>query len=122
MDGLHLVKRRIKATPERKGSIVTKAMSIHHSNVALLDPADGKPCRVGWSFIDGERVRVSKRSGAVVERPKLPTRKDIEDGEKDTPPDITSKKTFDIGDITAGMKDLRVSLMGKEVNQEPKGE
>ena len=36
---------------------------IHVSNVALIDPKDGKPTRVGTELVDGKRVRVAKRSG-----------------------------------------------------------
>ncbi|WP_416907299.1 MAG: 50S ribosomal protein L24 [Polymorphobacter sp.] len=37
------------------------------SNVALADPKDGKPTRVGFKVLeDGRKVRVAKRSGEVI--------------------------------------------------------
>jgi len=43
--------------------------SVHYSDVALLDPADGKPCRIRYAYLeDGNRVRLSRRSGAVIKR------------------------------------------------------
>ena len=46
----------------RKAGIITKEAPIHLSNVALADPKDGKPTRVGFKFQkDGKKVRVAKR-------------------------------------------------------------
>jgi large subunit ribosomal protein L24 len=40
---------------------------IHLSNVALADPKDGKPTRVGFKIQeDGKKVRFAKRSGEIV--------------------------------------------------------
>lgn len=37
------------------------------SKVALADPKDGKPTRVGFKILeDGRKVRVAKRSGEVI--------------------------------------------------------
>jgi large subunit ribosomal protein L24 len=36
----------------------------HVSNVALIDPKDGKPTRVGIEIADGKRLRIAKRSGS----------------------------------------------------------
>ena len=36
---------------------------IHVSNVMLIDPKDKKPTRLGILREDGERVRVTRRSG-----------------------------------------------------------
>lgn len=41
---------------------------LHASNVALIDPKDNKATRVGYKVAkDGAKVRVSKRSGEVIE-------------------------------------------------------
>ena len=41
------------------------------SNVALADPKDGKPTRVGFKFVgkgeDRKKVRVAKRSGVEID-------------------------------------------------------
>ena len=42
--------------------------SIDLSNLALEDPKDGKPTRVGFKKLDdGRKVRFAKRSGEVIE-------------------------------------------------------
>ena len=52
-----------------EGGIVDKEAPIHVSNVAHLDPKDGKPTRVGFKFLeDGRKVRFAKRSGEIIDR------------------------------------------------------
>ena len=34
--------------------------------VALKDPTTGQPTRVGFAVVDGKKVRVAKKSGAVI--------------------------------------------------------
>ncbi|RVC66186.1 50S ribosomal protein L24, partial [Mesorhizobium sp. M2A.F.Ca.ET.046.02.1.1] len=51
----------------QEGGIITKEAPIHLSNIALADPKDGKPTRVGFTIQkDGKKVRVAKRSGEVI--------------------------------------------------------
>ncbi len=40
---------------------------IHASNVALVDPKDKKPTRVGYKMVGEQKVRFAKRSGEVIE-------------------------------------------------------
>ena len=48
---------------------MTKEAAIDVSNVAHLDPNDGKPTRVGFKFLeDGRKVRFAKRSGEIIDR------------------------------------------------------
>jgi large subunit ribosomal protein L24 len=62
--GVNLVKRHERANRNNpNGGIVTKEAALHVSNVALIDPKDGKPTRVGYKSVDGKKVRVAKRSG-----------------------------------------------------------
>ena len=68
VQGINLVKRHTKPTQESAGGIVTKEAPIHVSNVALIDPKDGKATRVGFKVEDGKKVRVSKRSGEVISK------------------------------------------------------
>ena len=66
--GVNLAKRHTKQTAAQEGGIVTKEMPIHVSNLALRDPKDGKPTRVGYKILaDGKKVRVAKRSGEVID-------------------------------------------------------
>ena len=65
--GVNMVKRHQRQTAAQEGGIVSKEASIHVSNVALADPKDGKPTRVGFKFLeDGTKVRFAKRSGEVI--------------------------------------------------------
>ncbi len=68
VDGLNLVKRHTKARgPGQPGGIIEKEAALHVSNVAIADPRDGKPTRVGFRFeADGTKVRFAKRSGQVI--------------------------------------------------------
>jgi large subunit ribosomal protein L24 len=66
--GVNMVKRHQKQTAQQEGGIISKEMSIHLSNIALADPKDGKPTRVGFKVLDdGRKVRFAKRSGELID-------------------------------------------------------
>jgi len=66
--GIHMVKRHQRQTAAQDGGIISKESSIHLSNLAIADPKDGKPTRVGFKVMaDGKKVRVAKRSGAEID-------------------------------------------------------
>ena len=66
--GIHMVKRHQRQTAAQDGGIISKEASLHLSNLALADPKDGKPTRVGFKIMaDGKKVRVAKRSGAEID-------------------------------------------------------
>ncbi len=66
--GVALVKRHQRQTQTQEGGIVSKEGSIHLSNLAIADPKDGKPTRVGFKTLDdGRKVRVAKRSGDLID-------------------------------------------------------
>lgn len=66
--GVNLVKRHQRQTAQHEGGIISKELPIHISNIALADPRDGKPTRVGFKTLDdGRKVRVAKRSGAEID-------------------------------------------------------
>ena len=66
--GVNMVKRHQKQTAQQEGGIISKEMSIHLSNLAVADPKDGKPTRVGFKVMtDGKRVRIAKRSGVEID-------------------------------------------------------
>ena len=47
-----------------QGGIIDKDMPIDVSNVAVIDPTDGKPTRVGYRVAaDGTKTRISRRTG-----------------------------------------------------------
>jgi len=68
--GVNLVTKHVKKTAQSPGSTVKFERSIHASNVAILDPKSGKPSRIGYTMIDGKKVRVAKKSGTPLERAK----------------------------------------------------
>ncbi|MFM8748193.1 MAG: 50S ribosomal protein L24 [Aestuariivirga sp.] len=66
--GVNVAKRHQKQTAAQEGGIISKEMPIHVSNLALRDPKDGKPTRVGYKTLaDGKKVRVARRSGEVID-------------------------------------------------------
>jgi large subunit ribosomal protein L24 len=66
--GVNMVKRHQRQTATQDGGIISKEASIHLSNLAIADPRDGKPTRIGFKILpDGKKVRVAKRSGAEID-------------------------------------------------------
>ncbi|MCR4267651.1 50S ribosomal protein L24 [Nitratireductor sp. ZSWI3] len=66
--GVNLVRRHQKQSAQTEGGIITKEAPIHLSNLAVADPKDGKPTRVGFKVQeDGKKVRVAKRSGELID-------------------------------------------------------
>ena len=69
VEGVNMVKRHTKpSTKNRQGGILEKELSIHVSNVMLLDPKKAEPTRVSW-FASGSRSPAScsriKRSNGL---------------------------------------------------------
>ena len=65
--GVNMIRRHQKQSQTQEGGIITKEAPIHLSNIAIADPKDGKPTRVGFQIQkDGKKVRVAKRSGEVI--------------------------------------------------------
>ena len=66
--GVAMIRRHQRQTATQDGGIISKEASIHISNLALEDPKDGQPTRVGYKFLkDGRKVRFAKRSGEVID-------------------------------------------------------
>ena len=69
--GVNIVKRHQRQTAAQEGGIISKEAPVHLSNVALADPRDGKPTRVGFKFVgkgeDRKKVRFAKRSGVEID-------------------------------------------------------
>ena len=64
--GINMVKRHQRQTQTQEAGIINKEASIHLSNIAIA-AKDGKPTRVGFSVVDGKKVRVAKRTGDVID-------------------------------------------------------
>jgi large subunit ribosomal protein L24 len=68
VQGVAQMRRHQRQTANQEGGIITKEAPIHISNLALEDPKDGEPTRVGYKFLkDGRKVRFTKRSGEVID-------------------------------------------------------
>jgi large subunit ribosomal protein L24 len=67
VSGINVVKRHQRQTANSEGGIISKEASIDLSNLALLDPKDSKPTRVGFRMEGDRKVRFSKRSGEVID-------------------------------------------------------
>jgi large subunit ribosomal protein L24 len=69
--GVNMVKRHQRQSAQQEGGIISKESTVHLSNIALADPKDGKPTRVGFKFVgEGDnrrKVRVAKRSGVEID-------------------------------------------------------
>ncbi|MCB9989869.1 MAG: 50S ribosomal protein L24 [Rhodospirillales bacterium] len=69
VQGVNVAKKHRKPSQlNPQGGIENIELPVHVSNVALADPKDDKPTRVGYKVLkDGKKVRVAKRSGETVE-------------------------------------------------------
>lgn len=71
VEGMNIVKRHQRPHPARPNAevgVIEKEGPLHVSNVALADPRDGKPTRVGVRrTAEGTRLRVAKRSGTELD-------------------------------------------------------
>jgi len=69
--GVNMVKRHQRQSAQQEGGIISKESAVHLSNLAVADPKDGKPTRVGFKFVgQGEsrkKVRIAKRSGVEID-------------------------------------------------------
>jgi large subunit ribosomal protein L24 len=69
--GVNLVKRHQRQTANQEGGIISKEGPIHLSNLAVADPRDGKPTRLGFKFVgegrERKKVRFAKRSGVEID-------------------------------------------------------
>jgi large subunit ribosomal protein L24 len=69
VQGVNIVKRHQKQSMRSQGGIEEKEAPVDVSNVAVTDPKDGKPTRVGFKHLnDGRKVRISRRSGEAIDR------------------------------------------------------
>jgi large subunit ribosomal protein L24 len=71
VEGVNIMKRHTRPNPQKniKGGIVEREAAIHASNVMLLDPDTNEATRIGVRVLpDGHRVRISRKSGTVVDK------------------------------------------------------
>lgn len=68
VQGVNLVKRYTKPSQTTPGGIVTKEAPINVSNVAIVDPKSGKASKIGYKEVNGNKVRVARKSGEVIDK------------------------------------------------------
>jgi large subunit ribosomal protein L24 len=71
VEGLNMIKRHQRPNPARPNAqvgVIEREAAIHVSNVAILDPKDRKPTRMGVRRDEnGRRMRIAKRSGSELD-------------------------------------------------------
>ncbi len=70
VEGINVRKKHVKPNPQREqpGGIIPREAAMPACKVALLDPTTNKPSRIGVKVLaDGNKVRVFKSSGEVVD-------------------------------------------------------
>jgi len=71
VEGLNIVKRHQRPSalnPNAQAGVIEREGPIHVSNVALIDPKEKKPTRIGTTVTaDGKRARVARRSGTQID-------------------------------------------------------
>lgn len=68
VEGVNMVSKHTKPNATHpQGGIVKKEAPIHISNLMLVDPASGKPTRIGRRLSEkGKLVRYAKKSGEEI--------------------------------------------------------
>jgi large subunit ribosomal protein L24 len=68
VEGINIIKKAVRPNPRAgiRGGIVEKEAPLQASNVMVV--VDGQPQRIGYQILaDGRKVRVSKKTGTVLE-------------------------------------------------------
>ena len=67
IEGVNLVFKHLRKSQQHpQGGRIRREAPIHMSNVMPIDPETNQPTRVGAKVEDGKRVRVGRRSGALI--------------------------------------------------------
>lgn len=114
LEGLNTHHRYVGKSEDYRGTYIASEAPILLRDVKLIDPSDRKPTEVEWKFTEeGERVRVSLRTGRIIPKPVVERRDGIvpqqwKDGPKDTSPEDALEKTF-----VPSLKTLEEEVMEK---------
>lgn len=69
VEGVNIVKKHSKPSQVNpQGGIISQEAPVHVSNVMPIDPKSGNPTRIGFTTVDGKKVRVAKKSGQVLDK------------------------------------------------------
>ena len=67
VEGVNVNKKHVKPSQANpKGSIKEINLPIDVSNVAFVDPKTNKATKVGYTEVDGKKVRVAKKTGEII--------------------------------------------------------
>ncbi|MSU91636.1 50S ribosomal protein L24 [Rhodobacteraceae bacterium 2CG4] len=67
VEGVNVAIRHQKQSQAGQGGRIPTPMPIQLSNLALVDPKDGGPTRVGFRMEGDKKVRFAKKSGEVID-------------------------------------------------------
>ena len=71
VEGVNMIKKSLKPSQQNpEGGIVEKEAPIDASNVAYYDTKAKEIVKLGYKIEDGKKVRVNKKTGAVIENKK----------------------------------------------------
>ncbi|MGB3161467.1 50S ribosomal protein L24 [Carnobacterium sp.] len=69
VESINMVKKHQKPSQlNPQGGIIEMEAPVHVSNVMLIDASTGEPTRVGYKVEDGKKVRISKKTGEVLDK------------------------------------------------------
>ncbi|XP_056157826.1 probable 39S ribosomal protein L24, mitochondrial [Lampris incognitus] len=100
LEGLNTHYRYVGKSMDYRGLYISSEAPLLIRDIALIDPTDRKPTEVEWKFTEeGDRVRVSLRTGRIIPKPIVQRRDGIvpeqwKDGPKDTNPEDTLERTY----------------------------
>lgn len=100
VEGVGIVKKYAPQPDSQRKKLVHTEAPVYVSRVAVVCPETNLPTRVMYSFLeDGTKVRVSKKSGAIIPRPEILRQRrkprPENDGPKDTAPTVALERTFE---------------------------
>ncbi len=67
VDGINVAIRHQRQSQSSQGGRIPTPMPIALSNLALVDPKEGGPTRVGFRMDGDKKVRFAKKSGEVID-------------------------------------------------------
>nr|XP_056708662.1 39S ribosomal protein L24, mitochondrial [Euleptes europaea] len=112
LEGLNVHYRYVGKSPIYPGTYVASEAPLMVNDVTLIDPTDRKPTEVEWRYTEeGERVRVSLRTGRIIPQPIVPREDGIvpeqwKDGPKDTSVEDALERTY-----TPSLKTFQEEIM-----------
>jgi large subunit ribosomal protein L24 len=67
VEGINILISHQKQSKDNAGGRIKKSAPINTSNVALIDPKSEKATKIKFELRDGKKVRVSKKSGEIID-------------------------------------------------------